>query len=79
MGVEINEDLRNNLHLEKKRTKSLAAFYILKELGLTSDCISIKMKAQMYKTFIRPVLLYGLENLGLNKTEIDCVQIVYRD
>jgi exonuclease III len=74
LGVEISEDLRNNLHLEKRRTKSLAAFFILKELGLTSNCISIKMKAQMYKTFIRPVLFYGLENLDLNKTERDGLQ-----
>ncbi len=74
LGVEISEDLKNNLHLEKRRSKSLAAFFILRELGLTSKCISIKMKAQMYKTFIRPVLYYGLENLDLNKNERDGLQ-----
>jgi hypothetical protein len=43
-------------------------------LTLTSNGIALKMKAQMYKTFIRPVLYYGLENLELNKTEKDSLQ-----
>jgi exonuclease III len=69
LGIEVSDDLKNTLHLEKRRSKALAAFFILKELGLTSGCISIKFKAQMYKTYVRPVLYYGLENINLNQTE----------
>ena len=40
-------------------------------LGFTSAKIGRKMKAMLYKVYIRTVLLYGREKMKLGKTDID--------
>ncbi len=74
LGVDISTNLKNSLHLENRKNKALAALQQLKSHGMTSHRIQIPMKIQMYKTYIRPIIYYGIENLLLNKNEINALQ-----
>jgi hypothetical protein len=42
----------------------------LQTINLTSLYIHPKMKAQLFKTYIRPVLTCGTENMALNQKEL---------
>jgi hypothetical protein len=39
--------------------------------GFKSKFLTPKVKVQLYKTYIRPVLTYGLETMVLGSTQID--------
>ena len=67
-------NLRNDLHMTKRRNKAIAAVHSLKQLGFNSIWMHPLIKAQLYKTFIRPILYYGLENFKLNIGESGKVQ-----
>ncbi|RNA04400.1 hypothetical protein BpHYR1_038620 [Brachionus plicatilis] len=41
----------------------------LKVLGIVSNIAHPNMKGQLYKTYLRPILFYGLENHNLGSTE----------
>jgi hypothetical protein len=62
------------LHLNKRRNKSLAAIHLLKTHGLNSRLMHPYLKAQLFKTYIRPILYYGLENISLNIGETKKLQ-----
>ena len=69
LGQQINENLTNVDHLNKRKQLAYSALLKLRVSGLISVNNHPNMKAQLYKTYIRPVLMYGCENLCLNK---DC-------
>lgn len=71
LGVEISDDFRNNTHIAKRKQSLYAAVTKLNLCGFNTESISPLAKAQLYKTFLRPVLLYGMENLNLNKTQLN--------
>ena len=41
----------------------------IKDLGIYSNLISAEMKANLYKTYCRPILYYGIENLMMTEIE----------
>jgi hypothetical protein len=45
---------------------------------IKSDYISIKMKCKLYKTLIRPVLLYGCETWAINRYNEEKIAIFER-
>lgn len=69
----------NDLKIEIKSRLAMAnrCFYGLKD-QLKSKYISIKTKTSLYKTLIRPVVLYGSECWALNRTEEDLLLIFER-
>lgn len=71
LGVEISDDFRNESHISKRKQSLYASVNKLNQSGLNTDNISPLAKAQLYKTFLRPVLMYGLDNLKLNKTQLN--------
>ena len=71
LGVEISDDFRNESHIAKRKQSLYVSVNKLNQSGLNTDNISPMAKAQLYKTFLRPVLMYGLENLKLNKTQLN--------
>ncbi|CAF0820365.1 unnamed protein product [Brachionus calyciflorus] len=62
LGVNISDDDKNGNHITRRKKAAYGALSKIKILGITSDSIHPNMKGQMYKIYIRPVLLYGLEN-----------------
>ncbi len=43
-------------------------------MNLTSLHIHPKMKAQLFRTYIRPILTYGTETMALDRQEINQIK-----
>jgi hypothetical protein len=70
LGVEITSDQSNSKHIETRCNKVIKALASIKAKGLCDKQIHPDTKAQMYKTYIMPILTYGIELLILNKRDI---------
>lgn len=71
LGVEISEDDRIAEHLEKRKRLVFQSISRLKTIGLHTHHLHPIMKGQLYKTYIRPILLYGIEAFHLNQGDIN--------
>lgn len=48
----------------------LRSFYGLRPAGLFESSMSIAVKKQLYQSYCRPALMYGIETVVLNKSEL---------
>ena len=74
LGVEIHENNNNSSHINKRKKSVLASVAKLQSIGLSNYNIHPSLQAEMFKINIRPILLYGFENLVLNKTELQTLK-----
>ena len=58
-------------HLEKRRQATFAVINRIKKLGFDAGNMDPKLLGNMFKTYVRPILMYGCETLDLNKSEIE--------
>jgi hypothetical protein len=65
LGVKVND---------KKLMTGLRTYNAIKFIGLEIRVMDPKMKAHMFKCYVRPIIYYGLENIYLFKTEIKKIQ-----
>lgn len=71
LGVELNNKNTNTDHLNKRKKGAIFSGNILRMNNIINEYSNPFLIAQLYKTFIRPVLLYGNEALDLRKSEIN--------
>ena len=69
LGVIITSNGKINDHFQSRINKAYAAIAILNSTGLFSNNMHPNTRAQMFKTYIRPVLYYGLDCNELNITQ----------
>ena len=69
LGVEIRGDLKSNTHIARRRQATIRASFALEGIGGNEKRMSPKLRAFLYKTYARPILLYGVENASLNQKE----------
>ncbi|RNA19764.1 RNA-directed DNA polymerase from mobile element jockey-like [Brachionus plicatilis] len=70
LGVWIDGKRFSKEHLRERRLSTWRAFHMLKtNLNLNSKEISPKLKAHLFKTYIRPIMYYGIENCVISKTD----------
>lgn len=74
LGMEINETNKNKSHIDKRRRLAISSAVRLKTLGIWTEHTNPYLKGHLYKTFIRPVLMYGIENLDITKTELNNIR-----
>jgi hypothetical protein len=70
LGQILTSDGKDVEHFNKRKSATNVMIGRLQALNLNSAHIHPKMKAQMFKTYIRPVLTSGCENMELNGTEL---------
>ena len=70
LGQVLSNDNTDKPHLEKRKQSTNTMMGRLQTLNLNSNHIHPKMKAQVFKSYIRPVLTYGAENMELNGYEL---------
>ena len=70
LGSIISDDLSNFDHISRSKRAGQSALTRIKRLGFVSCVINANLKANMYKTYIRPTVLYGCENMILNGGEM---------
>lgn len=75
LGVWIDGKCYSKEHLRERRLSTWRAFYLLKtNLDLKSNKICPQLKAHLFKTYVRPIMYYGLENCNISKTEKKRIQ-----
>ncbi len=75
LGMEITTDLTNKKHIDTRCDKALKAMSMIKAKGLGDVQIHEQTKSGMYKTFVMPILTYGLDLLTINKKEHNQLRI----
>jgi len=55
---------------------ALRTYHAIKFIGLETREMAPKMKAHMFKCYVRPIIYYGLENIYLFKTEKRKIQLL---
>jgi hypothetical protein len=75
LGSYLSNNLLNNKHLEERyRLTSVAVKKLVDFSGFHNTDVSVEVKVQLYKSYVRPVLTYGLESLLLGSNEADKLQ-----
>lgn len=74
LGVWLDNKLNSSLHLDKMRINMIKSMYNLNMIGLSSLKMNYETKSTLYKTFMRPILYYGIENLKISKTQTQKLQ-----
>lgn len=68
LGNMISEDMKSYSHVNNRIAKATAIAVQIKNKGFVKDACPQTL-AQIHKTYLRPVLYYGLEALHLNQEE----------
>ena len=74
LGVQISCNLTSKQHILKRRQSTMRRSYQLAKSGLDSTVLPPNQKAQMYQTYCRPVLVYGLEAIHVSTNDIRVLQ-----
>ncbi|CAF1057872.1 unnamed protein product [Brachionus calyciflorus] len=75
LGYELDTKNNNKMHLDKRKKLEMNAAMSLKTVGIWNQYSSPYLKSHNFKAFIRPILMYGMETINLNKTEINDLRI----
>ncbi|RNA24890.1 hypothetical protein BpHYR1_054239 [Brachionus plicatilis] len=70
LGMWIDETFNSRVHVATRIKAFIFGYQNLKRCGITSDDVTSDIKLCFYKTYIRPTLCNGLDNVILNKTQI---------
>jgi hypothetical protein len=76
LGVIINDKLNYKEFLHEKRMATLRTYHAIKNIGLETKEMNHKLKAHMFKCYIRPIMYYGIDNIQLFKNEIKKIQVL---
>lgn len=68
LGFEIDKENNDKKHIQKRKQKTIGCLSKLKMFGINSDLMCPYMKGQLFKIYIRPILLYGIENVKISKS-----------
>ena len=68
LGDEINLRLDHKDHCKRRKSLTMGSLMRLKTIGIVTNQMHPYTKAQLYKTYIRPVLLNGFENQIITRT-----------
>lgn len=71
LGVQMRADQSNITHIETRCDKALKAAAMVRTKGLCEKQIHSFLKGQMFKSFIMPILTYGMDLITLNKQEFN--------
>eukprot|EP00111_Clytia_hemisphaerica_P010724 TCONS_00031328-protein len=61
LGSVISCDSSDNLDVDRRIQKASNAFGMIRNSLFSSSKINVRVKANVYQTFILPILLYGVE------------------
>lgn len=76
LGFMLNDKLTNQDHLKTRRILSINANNRLNKYGYYNNNMDPMLKSSLYKCYSRSVLLYGIENINLRKTELKKLQTI---
>ena len=71
LGFELEANGKNDKHIQKSKQKTVLSLIKLNKIGINNENTCPYLKSQMFKTYIRPVLFYGIENVYIQKTVVN--------
>lgn len=74
LGCHITKKLSSEMHVNKKRQATNIRIAALKRSVLRNDTTQVRIATQIYKTYCRPILLYGCEAMRINLTQQHKIQ-----
>jgi hypothetical protein len=75
LGVKLSSDQSNTKHVNTRCEKALKAMAMIKAKGLGEKLVHAQTKSQLYKSFIMPIITYGVELIKLSKQEFNQMRI----
>lgn len=76
LGSYLSDNIRNKIHIDKKRSATYLALARLRDLGFDSTHTNCDVKGSLYKIYLRPILYYGIENCLLNNSELKTLKSI---
>jgi endonuclease/exonuclease/phosphatase family metal-dependent hydrolase len=76
LGVWLDSQLKSHTQIEEKKVSITNAFNAMRKIGIAERETSVNMKTFLYKVYCRPILYYGIENLTLNKKDVQTIQSI---
>lgn len=73
LGNQISSDVKNVLHVDNRIAKATRISQTIKKLGFLKTP-EIETLAQLHKSYIRPILYYGLDSLFLSRDDRDRIR-----
>ncbi|CAF0747720.1 unnamed protein product [Brachionus calyciflorus] len=74
LGIWLDDKLNCKIQLKKRKKLFIYSYQQMKKCGIMCDLVNTDIKLCYYKTYIRPSLYYGLDNLNVNDTQIKSLQ-----
>ncbi len=74
LGYVLTNKSNDKKHIIQRKNKALSAINKLRLVGLISSKLSIYTRAHLFKTFIRPVLFYGIDNATLDMNDLELIR-----
>jgi hypothetical protein len=70
LGTEIDNNNTNKAHIKKRKSAVIGAVAKLLSSGISSENMHPIIQAEMFKTHVRSILFYSLENLHLSHNDM---------
>lgn len=76
LGYQLCNFKDNMAHIKNRQSKAINKKAKLKALGLISSNMSPQSRAYLYKSYIRPIIMYGIDNCDLSAQELNKIKTV---
>ena len=73
LGYQLSTETDNLAHVLQRKKKAISQITKLNTLGLISKNLSPQSRAYLFKTYIRPVIMYGVDCCDLNENEMSII------
>jgi len=74
LGNEITSNGKARPHIEKRKTKSLAALGNLRSNGILNPEMETKHKVELFNIYVKPLIYYGTETFELNGGDLELIE-----
>ncbi|CAF0945202.1 unnamed protein product [Brachionus calyciflorus] len=74
LGVYINDDLNDKIHLENRKKAANVALAKLRNLEILTKRTNPYLKGHLFKTYLIPILHYGIETIKITKENLTTLE-----
>jgi len=74
LGNQITSNGKARVHIEKRKSKAIAALGQLRTNGILNPEMETKNKLELFNIYVKPLIYYGIETFDLNGGDIDLLE-----
>ena len=76
LGSIITDNLKSCSHIKSRKRSFMFGYITMNKCGMESEITPSDIKLCYYKTYIRPLLYYAIENTSLTKSDLFKIQVI---